>query len=122
MTHQASARRRSARRSVRRTLKRIAQASAGGGAAVSPLLAVGILGHSTSAATFFAVAAVIVAVTVIRSIGPKLATLLWLTTYTRLLTALIRKGIAHTENMADIHSLITDLREARSGIGPADSE
>jgi hypothetical protein len=49
----------------------------------------------------------------IQVIGPQLATLLWLTTYSRMLTAVVRKGIAHAEDVEDVHRLMRDLREAQ---------
>jgi hypothetical protein len=99
--------------------KRIAQASVIGSAAASSLLTATSLGHSPSAAAVAIAAAVVVAVITIQVIGPQLATLLWLACYSRMLHTTVRKGIAYTKDMDDVHRLISDLHETQTRMSAA---
>jgi hypothetical protein len=99
-----------------RTAQRFALASVTGSAAATPLLTATAFGHAPSVAAVAVAAAVLVAVITIQVIGPQLATALWLVAYSRMLNAVVRKGIAYAKDTDDIHRLMSDLCETQARI------
>jgi len=93
-------------------VKRLALATACGGTACSPLFMSAARGRAPSAGAVLASSLVAVAVALSSVVGPRLATLLWTAAYSRMMTALVRKGIACAQDTDDVCRLMAELRDA----------
>lgn len=97
-------------------VKRLALATACGGTACSPLFMSAALGRAPSAGVVLASSLAAVAVTLGSVVGPRLATLLWTAMYSRMMTALVRKGIAFAQDTDDVRHLMAELRDAQPSL------
>lgn len=97
-------------------MKRLALALAGGGTASAPVWLPAMNGHSPSAGAVFASSLVTALIALISVASPRLVPLLWTLRYSRMLGAVVHKGIALARDTDDICRLMTALCDASASI------
>jgi hypothetical protein len=94
----------------------IAAAAAAVSAVSGGVLALSVNGHSYSLTVLLASGAISITLVLVSALGGQAANLLWTILYSRMMKALIREGIRHITDIADVHCLMADLRESAAGL------
>src|SRR5690349_2064632 len=72
--------------------------------------------HSYSLIVLVVSGATSIILALVSAFGGQAADLLWTILYSRMMKALVREGISHITDMADVHHLMADLRGSAAGL------